>query len=149
MSQLQTFPDTVMPADSIDDFCPEEGSDLDQEPTVSLRTDPLIPEQSMMSAGSTFPSGATLDEQPPGFFASGLLWHARWTVPLHILLPMGLVWLIRNDPGLAAKAFIAVHAGFPLVLLGTIGWWWRQKGDLIALLVINHFFSFAVYFLLP
>ena len=78
-----------------------------------------------------------------------LLWHARWTVPLHIALPIGLSWLIRNDPSTAASAFWGVHAGFPLVLLVTAPWWWSRKDELLALLLINHIVSFVVLAFVP
>ena len=72
-----------------------------------------------------------------------LLWHLRWTVPLHIVLPIGLAWLIRHDPGQAVEAFWAVHAGFPVVLLVTARWWWSRKDELLAVLLVNHVVSFA------
>jgi hypothetical protein len=78
-----------------------------------------------------------------------LLWHARWTVPLHIVLPIGLSWLIRNDPSTAASAFWGVHAGFPLVLLVTAPWWWSRKDELLALLLFNHIVSFVVLAFVP
>lgn len=78
-----------------------------------------------------------------------LLWHARWTVPLHIVLPIGLSWLIRNDPSMAVSAFWGVHASFPLVLLVTAPWWWSRKDELLALLLTNHLVSFVVLAFVP
>ncbi len=73
----------------------------------------------------------------------------RWTVPLHVVLPIGLWWLMQINTMLAAQVFLGVHIGFLIVLLVTIAWWWAHSGDLIALLFINHMVSFAVAVFLP
>ncbi len=78
-----------------------------------------------------------------------LLWHARWTVPMHLVLPVGLWWLIRNDPIVAAGAFAGVHLGVPVLLLITVRWWWDRVADLVLLLLINHLATFTVLAFLP
>lgn len=80
---------------------------------------------------------------------SGLMWHLRWTIPVHVLLPLGLWWLMNIDPRLAAQAFVGMHALFLLALLATMRWWWAHSGDLIAVLFVNHIVSFAVTAFLP
>lgn len=92
-------------------------------------------------------SGDSVPARHP--LSSGLLWHLRWTVPVHALLPIGLCWLLRYAPETAASAFWGVHLGFPVILLATVRWWWNQPGDLIALLFINHMVTFAVLVFLP
>ncbi len=81
--------------------------------------------------------------------APSLLWHARWTVPLHLVLPVGLWWLIRNDPIVAASVFAGVNVGVPVLLLITVRWWWGRVVDLVLLLLINHLATFSVLAFLP
>ncbi|REJ85591.1 MAG: hypothetical protein DWQ34_28705 [Planctomycetota bacterium] len=84
---------------------------------------------------------------PAGDSACGgrtLLWHARWTLPLHVVLPIWLWWLMQHDPGQATAIVLGIHIGFPAVMLVTIRWWWRRVGELVALLILNHLVSFAV-----
>ena len=78
-----------------------------------------------------------------------LLWHARWTVPLHVVLPIGLWWLMRHDFGSAVTAFVGIHVGFLLVLLTTVRWWWSRTGELVLLLFINHLVTFVVLGFIP
>jgi len=78
-----------------------------------------------------------------------LYWHLRWTVPLHIALPIGLWWIMQFDGWLAAQAFFAIHIVGLVLFLVTIKWWWSQSGDLIGLLFINHFATFTVGVFLP
>ena len=66
-----------------------------------------------------------------------------------MLLPVGLWWLMQTDSRLAAHVFVGIHLVFPVFLLATIRWWWGQSGDLIGLLFVNHFVSFAVAAFLP
>ncbi len=81
--------------------------------------------------------------------AINLYWHVRWTVPLHILLPIGLWWIMQVDGWLAAQVFIAIHVVALVLFIGTIKWWWALSGDLVGLLFINHFVTFAVCLFLP
>lgn len=80
----------------------------------------------------------------PACHSRTLLWHARWTLPLHVVLPIGLWWLVQHDPGSATVLFVGIHAGFPILLIATVRWWWSRRGELIALLIINHLVSFVV-----
>ena len=92
---------------------------------MSEMSDPSIPPQAQIAQPS-------------------LLWHARWTVPLHVILPIGLSWLMRHDFDAAVTTFAGIHVGFPLLLLMTVRWWWSRTGELLLLLFINHIVSFVV-----
>lgn len=85
----------------------------------------------------------------PFLTRASLLWHVRWTGPLHVVLPIGLWWLMQNDPSTAATAFFGVHAGFPVLLFMTVRWWRGRLGELLVLLFINHLISFIVILCLP
>lgn len=78
-----------------------------------------------------------------------LLRHAYWTVPLHIVLPIALWWLMRYDREMAMSVFVGIHAAFPLFLLVTIRWWWSRMGELLWLLFINHLVTFVVLGFIP
>lgn len=80
---------------------------------------------------------------------ASLLWHVRWTGPLHVVLPIGLWWLMQNAPTTAATTFFGVHAGFPVLLLMTVRWWRSRLSELLVLLFINHLISFIVILCLP
>ena len=68
---------------------------------------------------------------------------ARYTVPLHVLLPAAL-WIPGAMEGLGfTVGFFVVHFGFPFVLAITYPWWRGRAGELVALLVLNHIVTFA------
>jgi|GEM_PF-3112004 len=95
------------------------------------------------------PAAAVVTSTDAKSHSGNLYWHLRWTIPLHIALPIGLWWMMQLDGWLAAQAFITLHVVGLMFFVGTIKWWWRQSGDLIGLLFINHFVTFAVCLFLP
>ncbi len=127
--------------------------DAEDRETTDAQTGP------MPGSGNAAPSGESSDSVESAVgpamaprrpeAASSLLWHACWTVPLHLVLPVGLWWLIRNNPIAAAWAFAGVHLGVPVLLLITVRWWWDRVADLVLLLLINHLTTFSVLAFLP
>lgn len=80
---------------------------------------------------------------------ASLLRLAWWTVPLHLLMGLGVWWLIRNEPDRLASLLVGGHIAFPVLLLVTVRWWWDRWGELLALLLINHAVTFGVLLCLP
>ena len=78
-----------------------------------------------------------------------LFWHARWTVPMHVLLPILLWWLLQTSPAAAAYMFWGIHLVFLVLLLISCRWWWNRADDLLGLLLLNHFVTFVVVAVLP
>ncbi|HHO49532.1 MAG TPA: hypothetical protein ENK18_01375 [Deltaproteobacteria bacterium] len=70
-----------------------------------------------------------------------LLWLARYTVPLHLLLPLGLWGIGRHDPAWAGGLLLAIHLAFPLLLIVTRPRWRGQEVSLLLLLLANHLAS--------
>lgn len=81
--------------------------------------------------------------------SSGLLWHLRWTVPVHLLLPVGLWWLMQSDPHLAAQVFLGIHLVCLPALVAVFWKWWAHSADLIAILFVNHVVSLTICVFLP
>jgi hypothetical protein len=75
-----------------------------------------------------------------------LLWHLRWTVPLHVALPIGLWWLLHHNFLSAVTTFVVIHVGFLLFLVTTVRWWWPRINELLLLLFINHVVTFVVLY---
>jgi hypothetical protein len=68
---------------------------------------------------------------------------ARYTVPLHVVLPAA-VWIPGAMEGLwFTLVFFVIHLGFPVVLAVTYPWWRGRGGELAVLLVLNHIVTFA------
>ena len=76
------------------------------------------------------------------------MWHARWTVPVHVMLPVIGWGLTQIDPQLSVRAFLAVHLAFLGVLVVTVPWWWRRISELAALLLVNHAATFLSFMIL-
>lgn len=73
---------------------------------------------------------------------NGLLPLARYSVPVHLLLPLILWAVARADASWAGYLFLGLHIVFPLVLALTLRWWREHVWELAVLLVINHVASF-------
>ncbi len=78
-----------------------------------------------------------------------LLRFAWVTVPLHVGLGVLAWWLMLHDTDGLIQLLIAIHVGFPVLLIATIKWWWRSWGELLVLLFLNHTATFAVLICLP
>ncbi|MCB9700840.1 MAG: hypothetical protein H6711_02985 [Myxococcales bacterium] len=116
--------------------------------------DDTTPRAAISEVASALPAeavGAPLGEAPPGGEAPPalrVLSLARYTIPIHALLPL-LIWALgRAWEGTTTITLVVVHVAFPLVLGLTYPLWRGQGGDLIALLVANHIVTFGVGFLL-
>lgn len=72
-----------------------------------------------------------------------LLWHARWTVPAHVILGGVAWWMATADLELAANAFLGLHIAFAVVFMATAKWWWSRFGEVAALVVVNHLATWA------
>jgi hypothetical protein len=69
---------------------------------------------------------------------------ARWTVPIHVLLPCLFAALHRHT-GVLVGLFLGFHLAFPVLLVAT---WsrWRGHGEEVAfLVVVNHVVTFTTF----
>jgi hypothetical protein len=70
---------------------------------------------------------------------------AWYTVPFHAVLPLVLWWLGRSADGWFIPGFFVVHLGFPAVLGITYPWWQGRAGEMVALVVLDHLVTFAMF----
>ena len=74
--------------------------------------------------------------------APSLLRHARWTVPVHLALPIVGWGLAAIDAELAAWGFAGIHVLFLVFFIATLRLWWSRVEQLLVLVAINHVASF-------
>jgi hypothetical protein len=70
------------------------------------------------------------------------------SLALHAALPLVLWGLFVLSPDAAGMAWLAVHLGFPVLLLATVRWWRPFWEDLLLLVFANHIVTFVVAALL-
>lgn len=66
---------------------------------------------------------------------------ARYTLPVHLLLPAGLWVVAQLDITWAGVVLLALHLLFPLLLAVTWRWWWGQGPSVLILVILNHLAS--------
>ncbi len=86
-----------------------------------------------MSEGSKPPR-----EPLPRWTVLGL---ARYTVPLHALLP-AVLWL---PTGWFTAAFFVLHIVGLLALALSYPWWQGRAAEMVGLVVVNHAVTFGVF----
>lgn len=69
---------------------------------------------------------------------------ARYTLPIHALLPLIIAGLGREREVSITIAIVVIHLVVPFVLALTYPLWRGQGGDVVVLLVLNHIVTFAV-----
>jgi len=99
-------------------------------------------------AGAKIPADvpAENDERPTEGAPLRVLSLARYTLPLHALLPVLIATLGREREVSITIVIIVIHLVVPLLLALTYPLWRGQGGDLVLLLLLNHIVTFAVGF---
>jgi hypothetical protein len=67
-----------------------------------------------------------------------------YTVVAHALLPLLIGWVGHVNEGALVVLLTVIHVGVPVVLVVTWPHWKGQGGEMILLIGINHFVTFAV-----
>lgn len=63
---------------------------------------------------------------------------ARYTIPIHLVLPWALWGLAVLHPAAPVWFFLSVHVLFPVVLVVTYRYWRGQGAELALLVGVNH-----------